>query len=246
MYQLVNVRMETFRIIAPKFLFDDLERNNKSLCAIAQYEDKGGRLESAARRAFFIRCSSTLPIINWTSLHLPTLDKEGIVFPEILPKKCFLFPKICKDNEWSESEVNNTMTIFHQNTISLFKFKSEFSKFALPSICKNMLIGQYYQGLPRSGSADAIMRLNDNTVLEIQYKNYKEPIKRSEIIKHELDKSSINDFNCYLVVICISGHDESEDIDLVFSPENSDSFIRKVVVLSRKSVLYYLGQGCYI
>ena len=241
MYQLLNKSTEMFRIIIPNFLIDQVEQQGRSLFAIAQYEDNGGRLESAARRSFFIRCSITKPT-TWKSLNLSILDDEGIVFPKTSPTAIFPFPKICKKNKWTELEVIETMKYFHEKVFS-DQIKTEFSIDALPEICGHMLIGQYYQSLPRSGSADALIRLNDNTILEIQFKNYQNPINRSEIINNELEKSSIDGWNCYLIVICTSGHNESECNDLVFSPESKNNFVMKVVVLSRQSVIKYLGLG---
>ena len=166
------------------------------------------------------------------------MDQESIIFPKIKPTAFYAFPKICKDAKCSLDEITCIMKNIHLKDSSSV-CTSEFSKYALSCIFGQMNIGQYYQPLPRSNSADALIRLNDNSIINIQYKNLQNPIT-SAIIKSERRKALINGWNCYLLIICPSGHYKDSKEDLII--EKNDSLC-KTIVLSRLSVKRYLGNN---
>lgn len=98
-----------------------------------------------------------------------------------------------------------------------------------------MKIGQYYQPLPMSMSADALIRCSDKTIVCFQFKNFQRPFPQSSL-EEEVIKCGVDEWNVFLVIVCTEGH---------LINEGKDTFVVRgrvtVVLLSADSVAQFLG-----
>lgn len=119
--------------------------------------------------------------------------------------------------------------------------KQQFPPEALNCICKEMKIGQYYQPLPLSSSADAIIRIDEKTLCHFQFKNYIEPFDCTNLsfLHKEVRKCFVEDFKNYCIFICSSGN--STGTDAFFTHKSVD-----IILLSKSSVELFLGKHALI
>ena len=68
MYHVYDYINLTYRVMVPPFLLNYIGRNSISIISMSLCEDKGTRLESIARRIFFLRCLIDKSPDNWTSV----------------------------------------------------------------------------------------------------------------------------------------------------------------------------------
>lgn len=95
--------------------------------------------------------------------------------------------------------------------------------------------GQYYEPLSKSSSADVLIRLNDDSILHIQFKNTQDPISKNKV-QEEIEKCNVPGWANYCVIVCTSGHSIS-DVDECLSFGNG-----KCIILSKKSVEAFFGR----
>lgn len=139
-----------------------------SLKAISH--DPGECLEAGFRRIISLRLS-ILEVANWSSIGLQFLDAEEVPFLAAETTDLFPFPKISRQARSSPDEVSNFMDAVHaEQTFEVSR--QTFHPCWLTSINELMKIGQIYQPLLRSSSADTMMRAVSNRVLlGWQFKN---------------------------------------------------------------------------
>jgi hypothetical protein len=177
--------------------------------SIAELEDKGQRLESGFRRILHLRMS--MRATNWSGIGLPILD-SNVPFPEA--RQCI-------------NEIHN------QNTSSLSHTK--YSPTCLPWLCEEMELGQYYQPLPKSSSADALIRCSNRDLVCFQFKNLQSPFSESPL-DEEIVKCIVTGWNVYMVVVCTEGHSINEGEDYFVTRAGVN-----VVLLSKDSVAQFFG-----
>jgi hypothetical protein len=98
-----------------------------------------------------------------------------------------------------------------------------------------MLIGQYYLPLPRSSSADAMMRVGEKTMLDFQFKNFMNPISVPDM-EAEANLCAIDGWTVFLVIFCTAGHAANGGCDFACTFKGVT-----IIALSRESVSKFLG-----
>ncbi len=140
---------------------------------------------------------------DWSELGLPILFGFGVPFPEVRLERSYVFPQIARKSERNETEAIQCMKEIHDhNTASLSHTK--YPPNCLPWLYNEMKIGQYYQPLPMSMSADALIRCSERTMVCFQFKNFQSPFPESSL-EDEIMKCSVDGWNV-LVVVCTEGH----------------------------------------
>lgn len=201
----------------------------RSLQSITEYSEKGARLECGFRRVLHLRVLVT-PHDSWSALGLPFLDGK-VPFPQEELKRSYSFPKIARNHNRTDEEARLCMRQIHDGTQPNYTI---FSVANLPCLCGEMKIGQYYQPLSLSKSADAMIRCSRNELVAFQFKNMQEPLSLNEL-EQEIAKSIVTDWKVYLVVVCLGSREDQDD---QIYRENHNG---KVILLSRHSIDTFLG-----
>ncbi len=227
--------LDLFTIVVPQYLLDYYSNfpSVNSMMAISNQDNAGSRLECGFRRVLRLRFQLD-PCSSWKDIGLSFLYSSNFPFPEAKMHSTYLFPKIGKDNSWSEKQVRRFMEAAHSRNPSVIR-KSEFSAKALPSIYRYMKVGQYYQPLPLSSSADALLRCSENQLIVFQYKNLKDGFKFKNLTQEAI-KCIAKGWQVYLVIICPNGHDYRDGEDFVLVDKNIT-----IGLLSKDSISAFLG-----
>lgn len=229
------VSIDMFTIVVPHYVLDYYSNypSINSLMVISTQDNPGSRLECGFRRILRLRFQLS-PCANWSDVGLSFLHINNFPFPQAKMERAYAFPKIAKDHSWSFEEVRNFMAGSHTINTNIIT-KSEFSAKALPRIYDLMQIGQYYQPLPLSKSADALVRCSDKEIIVFQCKNLKKEFKLIHLAE-EAEKCIADGWQVYMVVICPTGHDH-------LNGENVIHIYKGVTValLSKASVSSFLG-----
>jgi hypothetical protein len=232
-----------YRILVPVYLMRAMKFSPRSLQCIAEYDNQGDRLECGFRRVMHLR-SSLGPNNIWGDVGLPFLDNCSIPFPTKKLENAYIFPKMMNNSLRTEEEAKKFMDAAHGETAPLQAGKTAFAPKLLPFLYSLLRIGQYYQPLPLSSSADAIIRASDRDVVNFQFKNFISHFSEA-LLEPEVEKSKADGWNTYLVIVCTAGHniqvsgdgDVGRDGMLVMGAVT-------VVLLSKESVDQFLGNNC--
>lgn len=226
-------RYPTFTLKIPLYLIRGYSWIPRSIMSISENEDKGQRLESGFRRILHLRMSLQSTDSNWENLGLSILQQNNVPFPEVSLHKSYAFPKIKNGNNQTEVEARRCMNEIHNRSLTLSQ--TEFSSNCLPWLYDAMEIGQYYQPLPMSNSADALIRCSQRDLVCFQFKNLQTPFKKKDL-DVEIDKCKVNGWNIYMVLVCTKGHLVDGGVDY-FEDMNGVN----VILLSKNSVEKFLG-----
>jgi hypothetical protein len=226
-----NIR---FQLLVPPFILKLLLPSIRSILAISEYVDKGSQLESGFRRILLLRFLFK-PCSSWTDVDLPFLSECCVPFPQELYHESFAFPKIAKQNAWAEANVQQVMDSVH-NARYNDAIRQEFAHSALPTLIKYMKIGHYYQPLSMSGSADAMLKCSESDIVNFQFKNSSTPITDSAV-DAEARKCCADGYSVFLIMVSPAGN--ARDVDYLKVVDRVT-----VIVLSRSSVQFFLGQNC--
>jgi hypothetical protein len=230
-YRNYNENSPSFTLTIPRYLTRLYNWPYLSIMSIAELEDKGQRLESGFRRILHLRMS--MRATNWSGIGLPILD-SNVPFPEARLERSYVFPQISKKIERTEAEARQCMNEIHnQNTSSLSHTK--YSPTCLPWLCEEMELGQYYQPLPKSSSADALIRCSNRDLVCFQFKNLQSPFPESSL-DEEIVKCSVTGWNVFMVIVCTEGHSINEGEDYFATRAGVN-----VVLLSKDSVAKFFG-----
>jgi hypothetical protein len=222
---------QSFTLKIPLFLMRMYNCTSRSIMSIAESENKGQRLEAGFRRILHLRMLTRAT--NWSELGLSILDDFNVPFPEVRLERSYVFPKIVKQNDLTEAQSREYMNQIHQDFSPLLD--TEFSLDCLPWLCDELKIGQYYQPLPMSNSANALIRCSDNDLVCFQFKNFQTPFQKSSL-KQESEKYKVQGWNVFMVIVCTKGHSVGNGSDCF---ETIDGV--NVVLLSENSVSQFLG-----
>eukprot|EP01031_Cornospumella_fuschlensis_P040507 gene40507-49373_t len=220
--------------IVPPYRAHSMVPSIRSLISIAEYDNPGLRLEIGFRRVLILRFRVYRPA-SWTLACLPFLDSLNVPFPQVSFENCFPFPKISTQVSEAPEALEDFMHKVHAGEHDCER--KSFPPSSLPALSAMMREGQYYQLLPLSSSADAKIRLNENGLLDLQFKNFVKPFTKSQL-KEEIPKSRIDGWVVYLVIICSAGHSLSKTGADWFNEEDGINCI----VLSKESVELYFGK----
>jgi hypothetical protein len=224
----------SFKLLIPLFMLHSHMPSAHSLLAIKEYEDKGSRLECGFRRILHLRFAISTRNVCWADVGLPYLDVCRFPFPERPLEKSYPFPKISKKNRWKKKYLIEFKDAAHNEKHDAV-VTSEFASSVIPHLYELMQIGQYYQPLPKSGSADAIMKCSRKKIVNFQFKNCAKPLSAAAV-DIEAKKCRAKGCDVYLVVVCTAGSSSGTDS---FTQVNGVS----VAVLSLASVTEFLGAG---
>lgn len=226
-----------FQLVVPPYLALTHLHSVKSLFAIKEFDEKGSRLEAGARRVLHLRFRWG-PCANWNDVGLPSLTCAKVPFPTVPLQRSYAFPKIAKNNPWTEADVAEFMDASHEtfDSCSGGNMSVEFAVSALPCIFDKMIEGQWYQSLPMAGCADSHIKCAPCVV---QFKNTAH--KMSEASARQEAKNSIAEgFKVFLVIVCVEGNGTLDDMvieDKVQFPGVT------VILLSKTSVQHFLGEN---
>jgi len=172
---------------------------------------------------------------NWRSVGLGLLDDINVPFSTIPMTDSYPLPKIAGNAHGSAADASNFLTTVHRHQSNVDRHVLSPSQ--LTDLFQSMHIGQYYQFLPKSRCADAVIRCDDRTVVQFQFKNWVTPITPDEL-RAEVSKCEIsNGWVSYLVVMCSMGYaGPTASEDLV-----QDMAGMKVIVLSKASMERWIG-----
>jgi hypothetical protein len=221
---------QSFTLSIPPFLMRMYNCPSRSIISIAESENKGHRLEAGFRRILHLRMSTRAT--HWQELGLPILADFHVPFPEVRLERSYVFPKIVKQNDRNEVQSRECMNQIHQD---LTPPRTEFSLNCLPWLCDEMKIGQYYQPLPMSNSADALIRCSDNDLVCFQFKNFQNPFQQTMLLA-ESEKCKVQGWNVFLVIVCTKGHSIGHGSDCLETIGGVN-----VVLLSLNSVAQFFG-----
>ena len=242
------------RLVFPGYRRDASLISASSVLAIARSDNPGSRFEHACCRVYHLRFSM-LPK-SWSEAGLPFLESENVPFPNIPYTNVFCFPKMQapKDEETtvakalqSEKDVVKFMTAVHevsdQSLVvhnSADRFSTAFPRSLLPTVWKEMRVGQYYKALNMSSSPDVMVRVSDSAVVGFQLKNVMHPFAESKVIE-ESKKMMVDspEWTKYLVFICANGHSISGAGESDIRLQCGDV---QCLVLSRASVQRFFGK----
>jgi U4/U6 small nuclear ribonucleoprotein SNU13 len=225
------------RFAVPLYLLRHCKPSIRSLASIAEHADAGSRLECGLRRVLHLRFM--LKPSNWKDCCLSILDDIGVPFPAAVPReKSYCFPKMVTKSKCSSEDVANFVKAVHSgdDTCLLTQFPLD----AMPALCNLMEIGQYYQPLPRSKSADAKMRVGNRVMLDFQMKNFVTPLTRSQL-NEEVSKSRMEGWRVYLLIVCSSGHQVTADGEDCVEQWTEGGLSVTCVVLSKNSFRLLFG-----
>jgi hypothetical protein len=207
----------------------------RSLQAISEYDTPGARLETGFRRVLHLRMSFG-GVNNWSTVGLPYLDMAGVPYPAVALTNAYPFPKIHSQGKTYQGHVDKFMDAVHKQSAAvpqqIFPFKT------MSALYNLMKVGQYYQPLPMSKSADAKIRCSIDCMCDFQFKNFQRPFTLADA-KAEAIKSTVPGWRVFLVVVCAAGHnvqDSGNDVTVML--ENV-----KVILLSKASVEAFLGRS---
>jgi hypothetical protein len=232
-------------IEVPLYLLRSQRWATGSLCNLVNYSEPGDRLESGFRRVLFLRLS-VLEAANWSGIGLHYLETAGVPF---LPKHIevtdiFNFPKISDSARGNVTTAKRFMDVAHQkwteDTVvdpdrTVQSPRQTFNSSFLKDLSDMMLIGQYYLPLPRSSSADAMMRVGEKTMLDFQFKNFMNPISVPDM-EAEANLCAIDGWTVFLVIFCTAGHEANGGCDFACIFKGVT-----IIALSRESVSKFLG-----
>lgn len=225
-----------FELMVPLYVQHTFGPSVRSLLAICQIVDKGDRFECGFRRILQLRFSCLRPCTCWSNMGLPFLTQSGVPFPAQYSSDAFVFPKIVKENSWTVASVKHTMDVIHSRGSLDTALRQEFGSSAMPELIRCMKVGHYYQPVAKSGSADALIKVSNTSVVSFQFKNLKDPIT-AKVIAKEAYKCRAAGIQMWLVVVCSSGNERN--VDYVYHLQGVT-----VVVLSKQSVEFYIGSNC--
>jgi hypothetical protein len=222
-------------LVFPLFLFRAQPWSPRSLISISEYDNPGCQLEAAFRRILHLRLGNAC-VVTWSEVQLPFLDVVGIVTPGQSLHQLFAFSKITSAEADDTASAIRFMETVHSSSSDCQKQASPV--FNLNIFCESMRIGQYYQPLAMSSTADAFIRCSERVMCQFQFKNFDIPINTNQILA-EVPKCNLPaDWASYLILVCSSGH--------CYNGDGSDmSFIHDgvtVVLLSASSVELFLGK----
>jgi hypothetical protein len=219
------------RIVVPLFQIRGYSWSPRSLRSISEYENPGGRLETGFRRVLHLRL--TYNSRSWSSIALPFLESAGVPFPAEPLKDSFPFPKISSKVGEKRGGVADFMKKVHEGRPDV---KNQvFPVSSLGELCSEARIGQYYQFLPLSKSADALIRCDERTVCHFQFKNLAAPISVNAAVT-EAAKCELRGWKSFLVIICTAGYEGDKGEDCI-----KDARDVQIILLSRRSVAAFLG-----
>ena len=226
-----NIR---FQLLVPPFILKSLLPSIRSILAISEYVDKGSRLESGFRRILLLRFLFE-PCSSWSDVDLPFLSACSVPFPQEHYHESFAFPKIAKQNAWTEANVHQLMDSVH-NARHNDAIRQEFAHSALPTLIKYMKIGHYYLPLSMSGSADAMLKCSESDIVNFQFINSSTPIADSAV-DAEARNYWADGYRVFLIMVSTAGNDRDTDYLKVVDGVT-------VIILSRSSVQFFLGHHC--
>jgi hypothetical protein len=230
-YRNYHENLQSFTLTIPFYLMRLYNWPYLSIMSIAEFEDKGQHLETGFRRILHLRMS--MRATNWSGIGLPFLELN-VPFPEARLERSYAFPHISKKIERTEAEAGQCMNEIHNhNTSSLSQ--TRYSPTCLPWLCEEMELGQYYQPLPKSSSADALIRCSNRDLVCFQFKNLQIPFPES-LLDEEIVKCSVTGWNVFMVVVCTEGHSIHEGEDYFVTRDGVN-----VVLLSKDSVAQCFG-----
>ena len=221
-------------VVMPLFQFRSLSWSPRSLLSIKEYENPGDRLEVGFRRVLHLRLSLG-GASNWDTVGLGFLD-AFVPYPKNQLVHTYPFPKIVSVANVPEGSMANFMTSVHSSSYEDVN-RVIFPRSSLPDLCSLMELGQYYQPLPRSSSADAKIRCSDRAMCDFQFKNFAKPLKYSEVVA-EVDKVKMDGWCVFLVIICSAGHEVDGGVNVHVRVKNVD-----VLLLSKTSVELFFGKN---
>ena len=206
--------------------------SGNSLFSKMLVNNSGERSELGFQNAYHLRVKTLLhgfSAASWSDLRLKFLDVCLVPFPISISKKEYVFPKIVGINELrSKNDAINFMkkSNCHDTNIEY----SEFPVRLLSELCSLMIIGCYYISFAKSKFSDACIRLNKDTLLHMQFKNYTSKISQV-LINNEALKCKVSSFKNILVIISFS------------FPSSKKTQVGdvEVIVLSEKSVRNFFG-----
>jgi hypothetical protein len=107
-------------------------------------------------------------------------------------------------------------------------------------LCQLMLIGQYYQPLPLSKSADALIRCQEQVVCQFQFKSVHDPLSESQL-RDEAAKCQLGSgWQSFLVVVAPAGHSIADGATTRIPFEFEHGCV-DVIALSQHAVVHFLG-----
>jgi len=241
LYTSAGSQSDLRRIEVPLYLLRTQRWAPASLKNVVHYNETGDRLETGFRRVLFLRLS-VLDVQSWDGISLGYLGTTGVPFPAIPGDEVmtiFNLPKMSRSAKGDAESAKDFMDLAHQVIDAKCLFdpartspsRQTFHPDWLKQISELMRFGHMYIPLPRSSSADAMMRLGDKIKLDWQFKNFIDPISLDSM-KQEAELCSISGWTVYLVIFCSKGHCANDDgSDFVFKHKGV-----QVIALSRESV----------
>ena len=219
----------------PLYQFRAQRWSPRSLLAISAYENQGDRLECGFRRILHLRAalSSQLGSSDWASLGLPFLDHASVPFPRNI-ECAFPFPKIVSQSASPDSSFEvgavELMEYVHSRATHLDVQQQQFPRTLLPALYALMRIGLYYQPLPRSQGADALIRCTEDVICNFQFKNSSKPLSDADVESEARNCGPVESskWKSFLILVPSGGHSVNGGDDAIIHHGNVC-----VVLLSR-------------
>jgi hypothetical protein len=206
----------------------------RSLQSISEYENPGARLEAGFRRVLHLRLALGT-VDKWATVGLPYLDTMGVLFPAIKMDSALPFPKIVPSAKYEQKEAEEFMLNVHAGSCDVQR--AVFPPKSLSELCEHMKIGQYYQPLPMSSSADAKIRCGESFMCDLQFKNFVTPISERAIEEEAAKCQLPPPWTTFLIVVCSAGHHLGDDDHHLTIGSVT------VLLLSKLSVEAFLGKN---
>ena len=219
-------------LVVPLYMVRYLNLSVRSAKSIAEGSDVGSRLENAFRRILHLRY--LVDPKNWTEAGLPYLDEVNVTFPSVKFQNTYPFPKITKKSPATNKEIETFMSSVHSGKSE--HTRVEFPLSAMPYLCELMQFGQFYQSLPKSGSADGKIRAAKTEMVDFQFKNFVKPFAAAHVTA-EVPKSALPGWTVHLVIVCCAGHEENGGKDTSYMVDGIHC-----VLLSKESVEVFFGR----
>ncbi len=216
-----------------------------SLLSIGEYDHAGARLEKGFRRILHLRMA--LGADSWTAVGLGSLDRLSVPYPSSPMHRSYPFPN-CKISSVAIADIDaaadpnfvaiNVMDRVHsgQEDVS----RQVYSPSQLSALCEHMLIGQFYQPLPMSQSAEVLILCRERAVCQFQFKHILHPLTESQL-RHEAVKCQLAPgWQSFLVVAASAGHAIGDRTTQLVTFELDDGRV-DVLALSETDVISFLG-----
>jgi hypothetical protein len=225
------------RVVVPLFQLRAQPWSPRSLISIGEYEHAGARLESGFRRVLHLRLA--LGADCWTKIGLSCLDELSVPFPSLPLQHSYPFPKISGAAAANTGDsVGDFMDRVHAGRADVPR--QVFPPSCLPELCQHLLIGQYYQPLPLSKSADALIRCQDHVVCQFQFKNVHDPLSESQLRDEAVKCQLGSGWQSVLVVVAPAGHSIADGATTRIPFEFEHGSV-DVIALSKQAVVHFLG-----